>query len=111
MRYHGHGHAGEVHRAYISLFSARAAKKIRTLIRSVEMPDNECMVSVLCTAYNHEQYLRECLDGFISQETDFPFEVLVNDDCSADATAAVIRDYAAKYPEIIRPFYQKENLL
>ncbi len=74
------------------------------------MPDNECMVSVLCTAYNHEQYLRECLDGFISQKTDFPFEVLVNDDCSADATAAVIREYASKYPEIIRPFYQKENL-
>ena len=74
------------------------------------MPDNECMVSVLCTAYNHEQYLRECLDGFVSQETDFPFEVLVNDDCSTDGTAAIIREYAAKYPQIIRPFYQEKNL-
>ncbi len=74
------------------------------------MPDNECMVSVLCTAYNHEQYLRECLDSFVSQETDFPFEVLVNDDCSADGTAAIIREYAAKYPQIIRPFYQEKNL-
>ena len=74
------------------------------------MPDKECMVSVLCTAYNHEQYLRECLDGFVSQETDFPFEVLVNDDCSTDGTAAIIREYAAKYPQIIRPFYQEKNL-
>ncbi len=74
------------------------------------MPDNECMVSVLCTAYNHEQYLRECLDSFVSQETDFPFEVLVNDDCSVDGTAAIIREYAAKYPQIIRPFYQEKNL-
>lgn len=74
------------------------------------MPDNECMVSVLCTAYNHEQYLRECLDSFVSQETDFPFEVLVNDDCSADGTAEIIREYAAKYPQIIRPFYQEKNL-
>ena len=74
------------------------------------MPDNECMVSVLCTAYNHEQYLRECLDGFVSQETDFPFEVLVNDDCSTDGTAAIIREYAARYPQIIRPFYQEKNL-
>ena len=74
------------------------------------MPDKECMVSVLCTAYNHEQYLRECLDGFVSQETDFPFEVLVNDDCSTDGTAAIICEYAAKYPQIIRPFYQEKNL-
>lgn len=74
------------------------------------MADKECMVSVLCTAYNHEQYLRECLDSFLSQETDFPFEVLVNDDCSTDGTAAILREYAEKYPEIIRPFYQEKNL-
>jgi len=74
------------------------------------MPDKECMVSVLCTAYNHEQYLRECLESFVNQETDFPFEVLVNDDCSTDGTAAIIREYAEKYPDIIRPFYQEKNL-
>ena len=68
------------------------------------------MVSVLCTAYNHEQYLRDCLDGFVSQKTDFPFEVLVNDDCSTDKTAEILREYAAKYPAIIRPFYQEKNL-
>lgn len=74
------------------------------------MPDKECMVSVLCTAYNHERYLRECLDGFLSQKTDFPFEILINDDCSTDSTADIIREYAARYPEKIRPFYQEENL-
>ena len=35
------------------------------------------MVSVICTTYNHEKYIRKCLDGFIMQETDFPYEVLV----------------------------------
>ena len=68
------------------------------------------MVSVLCTAYNHENYIRDCLDGFVAQKTDFPFEVLVNDDCSTDATTEILREYAAKYPEIIRPFYQEKNL-
>ena len=69
-----------------------------------------CKVSVLCAAYNHEEYLRQTLDSFVNQKTDFPFEVLVNDDASTDGTGDIIREYAAKYPEIIRPFYQKENL-
>ena len=69
-----------------------------------------CKVSVLCAAYNHEEYLRQTLDSFLNQKTDFPFEVLVNDDASTDSTGDIIREYAARYPEIIRPFYQKENL-
>ena len=69
-----------------------------------------CKVSVLCAAYNHEEYLRQTLDSFVNQKTDFPFEVLVNDDASTDSTGDIIREYAAKYPEVIRPFYQKENL-
>ena len=69
-----------------------------------------CKVSVLCATYNHEEYLRQTLDSFVNQKTDFPFEVLVNDDASTDGTGDIIREYAAKYPEIIRPFYQKENL-
>ena len=69
-----------------------------------------CKVSVLCATYNHEEYLRQTLDSFVNQKTDFPLEVLVNDDASTDSTGDIIREYAAKYPEIIRPFYQKENL-
>ena len=69
-----------------------------------------CKVSVLCATYNHEEYLRQTLDGFLAQKTEFPYEVLVNDDASTDGTAEILREYAEKYPEIIRPFYQKENL-
>ena len=73
------------------------------------MDKNDCLVSILCTAYNHEQYIRSALESFVSQKTDFAFEVLVNDDASSDGTAAIIREYEEKYPEIIRPFYQVEN--
>lgn len=69
----------------------------------------EIKVSVLCTAYNHEKYIRQCLDGFVSQKTDFAFEVLINDDASTDNTAKIIKEYEEKYPEIIKPIYQKEN--
>lgn len=74
------------------------------------MDHSECLVSVLCTAYNHEKYLRGALDSFVSQKTDFTFEVLVNDDASTDGTADILREYAQRYPDIIRPFYQKKNL-
>ncbi len=71
---------------------------------------SDCRVSVLCATYNHEDYLRTTLDSILAQKTDFLFEVLVNDDASTDSTAEILREYAAKYPGIIRPFYQTENL-
>lgn len=69
----------------------------------------EPLVSVCCLAYNHEPYMRECLDGFLRQQTDFPFEVLIHDDASTDATASIIREYEAKFPDVVKPIYQKEN--
>ncbi|MEN8251933.1 MAG: glycosyltransferase, partial [Bacteroidota bacterium] len=67
------------------------------------------VVSVCCTAYNHEHYIGEAIDGFLMQETDFPFEILIHDDCSTDETAKIIRNYEKKYPNIIKPIYQREN--
>lgn len=74
------------------------------------MENNTCMVSVLCTAFNHGKYIRQALESFVTQQTDFEFEVLVNDDCSSDDTADIIREYAERHPHIIRPFYQEKNL-
>lgn len=70
---------------------------------------NKPIVSVRCTVYNHAKYLRQCLDGFIMQETTFPFEVIVHDDASTDNSASIIREYANKYPYIIKPILQTEN--
>lgn len=70
---------------------------------------NKPVVSIRCTVYNHAKYLRQCLDGFIMQETTFPFEVIVHDDASTDNSASIIREYANKYPYIIKPIFQTEN--
>lgn len=67
------------------------------------------MVSVCCQSYNQEPYIRQCLEGFIIQKTNFLFEVLIHDDASTDKTADIIREYEAKYPDIIKPIYQIEN--
>lgn len=66
-------------------------------------------VSIICNAYNHEKYIRDALEGFVMQKTNFAFEVLIHDDASTDKTADIIREYEAKYPDIIKPIYQNEN--
>lgn len=70
---------------------------------------NEITVSIICTAYNHENYIRKALDGFVMQRTSFRYEVLINDDASSDKTADIIREYEQKHPDIIKPIYQQEN--
>lgn len=59
--------------------------------------------------YNHKPYLRDCLEGFVMQQTDFPFVAVVHDDCSTDGSADIIREYAEKYPHIIKPVFETEN--
>ena len=71
--------------------------------------EDKIMVSIQCLVYNHEPYLRQCLEGFVIQKTNFKFEAIVHDDCSTDNSAAIIREYAEKYPDIIKPIYESEN--
>ncbi len=67
------------------------------------------LVTVQCLVYNHERFLRDCLNGFVMQQTSFPFEVIVHDDASTDHSADIIREYVEKYPHLIKPVYQTEN--
>lgn len=71
---------------------------------------SEALVTIRCFTYNHESYIRQCLEGFVRQKTTFPFQALVHDDASTDGTAKIIQEYAEKYPDIIVPILQKENL-
>ena len=67
------------------------------------------IVSVVLLAYNQEQYIAQALDSIISQERNFPIEILINDDCSVDNTAEIIRQYQQKYPHIIKAHFQPIN--
>ena len=67
------------------------------------------LVSITCVAYNHEQYIEKTLDSFLMQETTFPFEILIHEDVSTDRTKAIIETYEKKFPNIVKPLYQKEN--
>lgn len=67
------------------------------------------MVSICCITYNQEAYIRDALDGFIKQKTNFQWELLIHDDASTDRTAEIIREYAKRYPDRIFPILQTEN--
>jgi len=68
------------------------------------------IISICCITYNHEKYIEEALDGFLSQDTNFVFEILVDDDCSIDQTRNIILKYQKKYPHIIKSFLRKKNV-
>lgn len=67
------------------------------------------LVTIHCLTYNHEPYICQCLEGVVMQKTNFKFEAIVHDDASTDKTVEIIRRFAEKYPEIIKPIYETEN--
>ena len=69
----------------------------------------EPVVSIACATYNHANYIRDALDGFLMQKCSYPYEIIVHDDASTDGTADIIREYTEKYPGRINAILQTEN--
>lgn len=67
------------------------------------------LVAIKCIAYNHESYIRETLEGFVTQKTNFPFVAIVHDDASTDNTTSIIQEYSEKYPDVIKPIFETKN--
>jgi glycosyltransferase involved in cell wall biosynthesis len=67
-------------------------------------------VSVCVLTYNHEQYVRHCLQSIVDQETDVTFEVIVADDNSTDGTRAIVQEFAARYPGVVKPVLRPVNI-
>lgn len=70
---------------------------------------SEPVVSICCITYNHEKYIEETIDSFLMQETDFPFEIVIGEDCSIDNTAKIVKIYSNKYPNIIKATIRTQN--
>jgi glycosyltransferase involved in cell wall biosynthesis len=68
------------------------------------------LASICTMTYNLENYVAEALDSLLAQETDFPFEMVIDDDCSSDATVEVLKKYIEKYPNIITVNFRKKNV-
>lgn len=71
--------------------------------------ENKPLVSIFVATYNHEKFIHDCLDSILMQKTSFPYEIIVIDDASTDNNINIIKDYADRYPDVIRPFLLSEN--
>lgn len=67
-------------------------------------------VSVCVVAYNHEAFIRQCLQSLVEQQTAFDFEVIVGDDASTDGTVAIVREFENNYPNIVRLIRHENNI-
>lgn len=68
------------------------------------------IVTVMCFTYNQKLFVKQCIESILMQKTTFAYEVLVHDDASSDGTKNIIEEYAIKYPRIIKPVFEVENL-
>ena len=68
------------------------------------------LVSVRLVTYNHEKWIAQCLESILMQRTDFPFEVIVGEDCSTDGTLDIVLAYAERFPEKIHVLPAEANL-
>lgn len=70
----------------------------------------EPLVTVLITTYNQQEYLAQAIEGAVGQQVDFPFEIIIGEDCSTDATRAIALDYQKRYPQLLRVVYANRNV-
>lgn len=66
-------------------------------------------VSVLVPVFNHSDWISDCLSGILSQQTDFPFEIVVRDDASTDGTQQILTEFSRNYPKIIKLLLNESN--
>ena len=68
------------------------------------------LVSVFMITYNHEKFIAQAIEGVLMQKTNFPFELIIGEDCSTDRTREIVVDYAQRFPEIIKPILHEKNV-
>lgn len=78
---------------------------------TVLKPENNSkpFVSIYCLVYNHEEYLKDCLNGILMQNVDFSYEIVAHDDASTDKSVEILQEYRRKYPDKFKLILQKEN--
>jgi glycosyltransferase involved in cell wall biosynthesis len=67
------------------------------------------VVSICCVTFNHREFINDTIIGFLSQNIEEPFEILIYDDSSNDGTVEILKDFEKRYPKIIKVVYQEEN--
>ncbi len=67
-------------------------------------------VSIFVMVYNHEKFLRDCLDGILMQKCTFPYNIVVGEDCSKDLSREILMDYKKRYPGKFKLLLHSNNI-
>ncbi|MGA9885466.1 MAG: glycosyltransferase [Candidatus Acidiferrales bacterium] len=67
-------------------------------------------LSVVMITYNHERFIAQAMESALAQKVNFPYEIVIGEDCSTDGTRGIVVDFALRYPERIRPLLRIRNL-
>ena len=68
------------------------------------------MVSIICLTYNHAKYIEKTFHGFAEQVADFPFEIIIGEDCSTDNTLELCKKFQSEHPDKVRLLTWEKNL-
>jgi glycosyltransferase involved in cell wall biosynthesis len=74
--------------------------------RNIQHP----LVSIACITFNQASYIQEAINGFLMQITNFPFEIIIGEDCSTDNTVIILEENKVNFSNIIQYFSSSTNV-
>lgn len=74
------------------------------------MNNSNIMLSIVMLTYNFKEYVSDAIKSIVEQKHNYSYELLISDDCSSDGTQDIIKQFQEKYPNIIKPVFNKNNL-
>jgi glycosyltransferase involved in cell wall biosynthesis len=63
---------------------------------------NDITVSIFILTYNQEQFIAETIESVLMQKTNFPYQLVIGEDCSTDTTRTICEQYVNQYPQKIK---------
>ncbi len=67
-------------------------------------------VSVIMVTYNQEKYIDEAIRSIVLQKFNYPYEIIIGDDCSTDKTLEHCLKWQKKFPDIIKVIQREKNI-
>jgi glycosyltransferase involved in cell wall biosynthesis len=74
------------------------------------MSETSPLVSVVLRTYGHAPWIAQAIESVLIQRTDFPFELVIGEDCSTDGTREIVRAYGDRFPDLIKPVLPERNV-
>ena len=70
---------------------------------------NEYSVDIIMVTYNQEKYISQAIESVLNQKTNFPFRLIIGEDCSTDNTGQICEGFAADSPDRITLVRHEKN--